>query len=142
MLPLQRLAEALIELLLYEANEGGGEGRLLAGLRPQPRDDPGCLLQEEEHLVSGGVDPIVSQKQSAKHGPSLYQGLYFVPACNGGDLLLTHQKNCVCKGSHCPAPKISPHFRVRKAASDPANGEMSVNKKMFSVSSTLSTSLV
>ena len=58
MMPLQRLTEALIELLLYKAKEGGGEGRLLEGLLPQPWADPGCLLQEEEHLVSGGVDPI------------------------------------------------------------------------------------
>ena len=69
--PLQRLPEYLIELLLCEAKEGSGKGGLLAGLRPQPWDDPGCLLQEEEHLVSARVDPVVSQKQSAKNGPSL-----------------------------------------------------------------------
>ena len=58
--PLHRLAEALIELLLYEAKEGGAKSGLLTGLRLQPWADHGCLLQEEEHIVSGRVDPIVS----------------------------------------------------------------------------------
>ena len=45
--PLQCLTEALVELLLYQAKKGGGGWvRVLAGLRPQPRADPGCLLQE------------------------------------------------------------------------------------------------
>ena len=82
-----------------------GEGGLLAGLFPQTLSDPGCLLQEEEHLVSGGVDLIVSEKQSKKYGPSLNLGLYFVPACNEGDLLLPHHKNHVYKGIQGPAPQ-------------------------------------
>ena len=55
---------------------------MLAVLLLQTQADPRCLLQDEENLVSGGMDPIVSQKQSAKLGPSLKLGLYFVPACN------------------------------------------------------------
>ena len=43
----------------------------LAGFCTQPLSYPGCLLQEEEHHVSGGLDPVFSQKQRAKHGPSL-----------------------------------------------------------------------
>ena len=43
--PLQRLAEALIELLLYETKEGGGNCNFLAGLRPHSWSDPGCILQ-------------------------------------------------------------------------------------------------
>ena len=39
-------------------------------------------------------------------------------------------------------PKIASHFRVRRAASDPAEGERSGNKNMFSVSYTLSSYLV
>ena len=65
------MVESIVELLLYQAKVGGGKGELLAGLRPQPWADPGCLLQEEEHLVSGGVDPVVYQGKISKHGPSL-----------------------------------------------------------------------
>ena len=72
--PLQCLAESLVELLIYQANEGGGEGGFLAGLRPQPRADPGCLLQEEEHRVRCRGDTIVSQEHLAKDGPSLEFG--------------------------------------------------------------------
>ena len=94
-MPIQHLAESLFELLLYQANGGGGEGRLLADLRPQPLAEPGCLLQEEEHLVHGGVDPVISQEHLAKDGPSLDLGCCLVPACNGGNLFLYHQKTCV-----------------------------------------------
>ena len=66
--------ESIVELLLYQAKEGGGKGELLAGLRPQPWADPGSLLQEEEHLVRGGVDPIISQEQRAKDITSLGLG--------------------------------------------------------------------
>ena len=59
--PLQRITESLIELLLDEAKEGVREGGLLAGLRPQPRTDPVCLLQEEEHLMRCRVYPFVPQ---------------------------------------------------------------------------------
>ena len=44
---------------------------MLAGFCLMPQDDPRCLLQEEENLVSGRVDPVFSQKKSAKHDPSL-----------------------------------------------------------------------
>ena len=56
---------------MYGAKEGGGEGGLLSGSRLKSWDDPECLLQEEEHIVSDGVDPVISQKKSAKNGPSL-----------------------------------------------------------------------
>ena len=39
-------------------------------------------------------------------------------------------------------PKIASHFRVRRAAYDPAKGERSGNKNMFGMSPTLSGSLV
>ena len=41
-----------------------------------------------------------------------------------------------------PPPKIAPHFRVRRVASNPSEGDRSGNKKMFSVSSIPSKSLV
>ena len=43
--PLQRLAEALIELLLFETKEGGGNCSILVGLSPHSWSDPGCILQ-------------------------------------------------------------------------------------------------
>ena len=97
--PLQYRTEALIELLLYQAKEGGGKGGFLVGLRPQPRDDPRCLLQEEEHLECDGVNTVISQKHRAKYGPSLELGRCLVPACDGGDLLLSYQQTSVREGS-------------------------------------------
>ena len=90
MTPLQRLDESLAELLLYQAKEGGREGGLLVGLCPHPRADPICLLQEEENLVPGGVNTVVSHKHCAKDDPNLDLGRYLVPACDGGKLLLSH----------------------------------------------------
>ena len=45
--PLQRLAEALVELMMYRVKEGGREGGSMASMRSQPRADPGCLFQKE-----------------------------------------------------------------------------------------------
>ena len=67
------------------------EGGLLVSLLPQPWSDPGCLLQDEEHLVSGGVDPFISQEHREKDSPSLELGCCLVPACDGGDLLISYQ---------------------------------------------------
>ena len=96
--PLQRLEEALVNLLMYQAKEGGREGGFLAGLCPHPWDDPRCLLQEEEHLVRGGMDLVISQEYHAKDGLCLELGRCLVPACDGGDLFLSHQQTHFCKG--------------------------------------------
>ena len=56
---------------MYDTKEGYGEGGLLMGLLPQPRANPGYLLQEEEHFVRGRVDPVISQEHRAKDGSSL-----------------------------------------------------------------------
>ena len=78
--PLQRLTEALVELLMYQAKEGGGKDELLAGLRPQPRADPGCLLQEKEHLIRDRGDPVISQGKHSKDVPSLELERCLVPS--------------------------------------------------------------
>ena len=84
---------------MYQAKEGVREGGLLVVLSLQPQDDPRCFLQEEEHIVRGGVDPVISQEHRAIHGPSIKLVRCPVPACNGGDLLISHQHTCVRKGS-------------------------------------------
>ena len=90
---------------MYQAKEGGGEGGFLAGLHPQPWADLGCLLHEEEHLVRGGVDPVISQEHRAKDRPSLELGHCLGPACDEGDHLLSHCQTRVCKGSWGAAPQ-------------------------------------
>ena len=105
MLPLQCLTEALVEVLLYKANEGGREGGFLEGLCPQSQADPGCLLQEEEYLVSIGVDSVISQEHRAKDGLSLELGRCLIPACNGGNLLLPHNHTRFREGTQGPTPQ-------------------------------------
>ena len=92
---------------MYQAKEGSGEGRLLAGFLPESWADNRRLLQDEELLIRGGVDPVISQKHRAKDGPNLDLGNCLVPACNGGDLMISHNQIRVRERIKGPAPQDS-----------------------------------
>ena len=51
------------------------------------------------------MEPDVSHKKVKKNGARLNLGLYFVSACNGGDLLLPHQQTHVRERIQGPNPQ-------------------------------------
>ena len=113
-----------------------GEGGLLAGLRPQPWSDPGCFLQKEEHIVSGGVDLVVSQKQSENTAQaSIWDSALSQPAM-GTTFFFPIIRIVSMKEVKVPPPNTESHICVRRAAYNPVKGDRSGNKKMFSTSPT------
>ena len=136
------MTEYLIELLMDQAKEGGGEGGLLAGLRLQLRTEAGCFLYQEEHLVCRGLFSLVSTKHGAKHSPCLQLVCGFFPTRYGGNLLLPISRLVYTKEFKVPPPNIAPNFLVSRADSEPTKGESLGKTKFLSASPTPSGSLV
>ena len=93
------------------------------GLYPQPQADPGCLLQGDGNLVRGGSNTVVSQKHRAKDGPSLELGLCLILACDEATFCFPIRRLVSAKEVKVNPPNIAYHFRMRRSAYDPAEGE-------------------
>ena len=120
--PLQCLAETLVELLLYQAKEGGREGGFLVGLRPHPQADPGCLFQEEKISSVVGWTPSYPSKTVQKMAQaSSWDAASSQPAM-GANFCLPIKGLVSAKEVRVPPPKTASHFCMRSAASNPDKG--------------------
>ena len=94
----------------------------MVGLLPQTRADPRCLLQEEKLILSGGVDPVVSQKQSENTAQASSWDSASSHPVMGATFCFPISRLMSAKEVNVPPPKITSHFRVKRAAYDPVEG--------------------